>query len=68
MFAKGGVSLRVSELIKYLEKNGVRLIEHGGRHNKYIGINGNTFPISRDKNKDYGKNMVEKIKKQAGLK
>ena len=60
--------MRVSELIKYLEKNGVKFIEHGGSHDKYQGVNGNIFPISRDKNKDYGKRMVEKIKKQAGLK
>ena len=60
--------MRVSELIKYLEKNGVKFVEHGGSHDKYLGINGSTFPISRDKNKDYGKKMVEKIKKQAGLK
>lgn len=60
--------MRVSELIKYLKANGVTFVEHGGDHDKYRGVNGNTFPISRDKNKDYGKKMVELIKKQAGLK
>jgi len=65
---KRGRKLRVSELVKYLEKNGVKFVEHGGSHDMYLGINANTFPITRDKNKDYGKKMVEKIKKQAGLK
>ena len=60
--------MRVSELVKYLVQNGVKFVEHGAKHDKYQGINGNTFPISRDKNKDYGKRMVEKIKKEAGLK
>ena len=60
--------MRVPELVKYLLQNGVKFVEHGGKHDKYMGINGNTFPISRDKNKDYGKKMVGKIKKEAGLK
>ena len=60
--------MRISELVKYLLQNGVTFVEHGGKHDKYRGINGNIFPISRDKNKDYGKRMVEKIKKEAGLK
>lgn len=60
--------MRVSELVKYLLQSGVKFVEHGAKHDKYMGINGNTFPISRDKNKDYGKRMVEKIKKEAGLK
>gem|GEM_PF-3536337 len=60
--------MRISELVKYLENNGCTFYKHGSNHDLYKGINGNTFPISRDRNKDYGKKMVEKIKKQAGLK
>ena len=60
--------MRVSELVKRLEKSGVKFIEHGGSHDKYRGVNGNIFPISRDRNKDYGKRMVDKIMKQAGIK
>jgi predicted RNA binding protein YcfA (HicA-like mRNA interferase family) len=64
---KEGRRLRVSELVKYLEKNGCKLIKHGSRHDLYMGVNGKPLPISRDRNKDYGKRMVAIIKKQAGL-
>ncbi len=60
--------MRVDELVRYLLQNGVTFVEHGGKHDKYMGVNGEIFPITRDKNKDYGRGMVEKIKKQAGLK
>ncbi len=60
--------MRISELVRYLTENGVKFVKHGANHDLYRGINGNTFPISRDKNKDYGRKMVEMIMKQAGLK
>lgn len=60
--------LTVSEFVKYLLSHGVTFVKHGAKHDMYRGINGHIFTISRDKTQDYGKRMIEKIKKQAGLK
>jgi predicted RNA binding protein YcfA (HicA-like mRNA interferase family) len=61
--------MTISELLKILKENGIILAEHGKKHDKYYSpITGNTFPISRDKKQDVGQDLLNKIKKQAGLK
>ena len=60
--------MTISELLKLFKQNGIVFVEHGKKHDKYYSpITGNTFPISRDKKQDVGIDLLNKIKKQAGL-
>lgn len=60
--------MKWSELEKYLKEHGCRQISEGGRHERWLGVNGKTFPFERHGSKEAGKGIVNKILKQAGLK
>lgn len=59
--------MKLSELLKILNKNGVVLREHGKRHDIYYSpITGNTFAIPRHA-KEIPTGTLKSIKKAAGL-
>ena len=40
--------MKLSELLKLLNKNGVKLVQHGKRHDIYFSpITGKSFPVPR---------------------
>lgn len=61
--------MKVSELVKLLQKNGCYLIEHGKRHDIwYSPITGKEFPVPRHKTQDVPSGTLSSILKDAGLK
>lgn len=61
--------MKVSELLKILKQNGIRLENHGGNHDIYYSpITNQKFSVPRHKGKEIPKGTVENIMKVAGLK
>ena len=59
--------MKQSELLKLLRKHGIRLEQHGARHDIYYSpITGKRFPIPRHA-KEIATGTLNKIKKDAGL-
>jgi predicted RNA binding protein YcfA (HicA-like mRNA interferase family) len=61
--------MKVSELIKILNKNGCICIEHGKEHDKwYSSITEKYFMVPRHPAKEIATGTVNRIMKDAGLK
>lgn len=60
--------MKLSELLKELSENGIRLAEHGKRHDIYYSpITGKRFPVPRHA-KEIAIGTLNSIRKDAGLK
>ena len=65
---KGEISVKTSELIKLLKRNGVFLLKHGRNHDIYYSpLTQKEFPIPRHKG-EVSTGTCEAILKQAGIK
>ena len=65
---KGEISVKTSELIKLLKRNGVFLLKHGRNHDIYYSpLTQKEFPIPRHKG-EVSNGTCEAILKQAGIK
>ncbi len=61
--------MKVSELTKFLLKNGITIKREGGRHDLYYSpLTRNTFPVSRHRTEELPAGTLAAILKQAGLK
>lgn len=61
--------MKVSEVVRFLKKNGIQLAEHGKRHDRYYSpITGKTFSVSRHMKEEMPKGTLHAILKEAGLK
>lgn len=60
--------MKLSELLKILGKNGIKLVQHGKRHDMYYSpITGKQFPVPRHA-KEIADGTLNSIMKDAGLK
>ena len=61
--------MKVSEFVRQLRKQGIKLAEHGAEHDKYINpANGKSARIPRHQSKEIKKGTMEQILKSLGLK
>lgn len=59
--------MKQSELLKLLNKNGIKLLQHGKRHDIYYSpITGKMFPVPRHA-KEIATGTLMSIKRDAGL-
>lgn len=59
--------MKLSELLKLLSKNGVKLVQHGKRHDIYFSpITGKSFPVPRHA-KEIAVGTLKSILKDAGI-
>lgn len=59
--------MKLSELLKLLNKNGVKLVQHGKRHDIYFSpITGKSFPVPRHA-KEIADGTLKSILKDAGI-
>ena len=66
---KGGTSMKISELIKILKKNGCYKERSGGNHDIwYSPITKRLFQVPRHSSQEAGTGLTNAIMKQAGLK
>jgi predicted RNA binding protein YcfA (HicA-like mRNA interferase family) len=61
--------MTVSELVRYLKKNGITFVRHGTKHDEYRNPNtGDTAQVPRHQSQELKKGTLEKILKDLGLK
>ncbi|GHU41427.1 hypothetical protein FACS1894111_03710 [Clostridia bacterium] len=61
--------MTVSELVRYLKKQGVKFKEHGKRHDVYVNShNGAETQIPRHQSQEIKKGTAERIMKNLGIK
>ena len=61
--------MKVSEFVKKLKKQGIKIHRHGSRHDIYINpANGKKSEIPRHQAQELGKGLEQEILKQLGLK
>lgn len=66
---EGGTSMKISELIKILKKNGCYKERSGGSHDIwYSPITKRLFQVPRHSSQEAGTGLTNAIMKQAGLK
>ena len=61
--------MKISEFVRKLKKQGIKLYRHGSRHDIYINpANGKKSEIPRHQSQELGKGLEQEILKQLGLK
>lgn len=61
--------MKISEFVKALKKQGVKLHKHGSRHDIYINpANGKKSEMPRHQSQEIGTGLRNEILKQLGLK
>jgi predicted RNA binding protein YcfA (HicA-like mRNA interferase family) len=61
--------MKVSQLVRELERAGCYLKRHGARHDWYYSpITGESFAVERHKNKEVAIGTLKKIKALSGIK
>ena len=59
--------MKLSELLKLFNKNGIKMVQHGKRHDFYYSpITGKSFPVPRHA-KEIAVGTLKSILKAAGL-
>ncbi|MCL2852814.1 MAG: type II toxin-antitoxin system HicA family toxin [Defluviitaleaceae bacterium] len=61
--------MKISEFTRQLKAHGIKLVEHGAEHDKYISpSNGKTARVPRHQSKEIKTGTREKILKDLGIK
>jgi len=61
--------MKVSEFVRQLKKQGVKLEEHGRKHDKYVNpVNGKSARLPRHQSQEIKTGTREQILKDLGLK